>query len=109
MLAMVRAATGPTSAALGVRTPPVRITVTWFAESTLVITSATVVEFVTTVSPAIEATYRAIAQVVVPADRAIAAPGWIRPAARSAIACLAGRASWLLAAKPGSKATWPAR
>src|SRR4051794_39487035 len=101
----VRSATGPTSAALGVRTPPVRITVTWPVESRLVITSATVVELVTTVRPGMDARYGAIAHVVVPADRPIAAPGWMNDAARCAIACLAGWASWLFAAKPGSNAT----
>src|SRR3954454_5396176 len=109
MLAMVRSATGPTSAALGVRTPPVRITVTWLVPSRFVITTATVVELVTTVRPGMDATYGAIAHVVVPAESPIAAPGWIIRAARWAIACLAGWASWLLAANPGSKATRRAR
>src|SRR3954470_13037283 len=39
----------------------------------------------------------------------MAAPGWMNRAARCAMACLAGWASWLLAAKPGSNATRRAR
>ena len=100
-------AIGPTSAALGVRTPPVRITVRREGLGRVAMVSATVVELVTIVSPSMSARNGVMAQVVVPAEMAMAVPGRMSAAAAAAIDCLADRAISRLASKPGSSVTLP--
>ncbi len=63
---------------------------------------ATRTELVTIVRPATSSNCPARAKVVVPADSAIAVPGFTRSAAARAIASFCGLASTDLASKPGS-------
>ena len=78
-------ANGPTSASDGVRTPPVRM-MAWSGRPPWYRTSATGIEFVTTVILGVSTRRRARAWVVVPAEIAIAMPGSTSSAAAAAMA-----------------------
>ena len=100
----VRSATGPTSASEGVRIPPVRMTDVCdpLPGRALLNRFITRSELVTIVRPGTSSRHWASANVVVPADRAIAVPGLTRLAAALPIAAFSGCSSTSLASKPGS-------
>ena len=95
------AATGPTRASEGVRTPPVSTTVR-SARCEWCSTSATWIELVTTVRPAMSMMCEANCQVVVPAVMPMADPGRTSAAAAMAIACFSRVLRCSLASNPGS-------
>ena len=99
-------ATGPTNASDGVRTPPVSTTLRsgWAASRS---TSATRIELVTTVRPAMAPSARASVHVVVPAEIPIAVPGRTSAAASLAIASFCARCRLDFASNPGSSVLSP--
>ncbi len=96
-------ATGPTSASLGVRTPPVSTTVR-SGRGLWVRISATRMLLVTTVRLGTDSSSPASRNVVVPAVMPIARPGVTRPAATRAIADFSSVLRSDLASNPGSSA-----
>ena len=84
--------------------PPVRMTEVCdpFVGRALLNRFITRSELVTIVSPGTSRRHWASANVVVPADRAIAVPGLTRLAAALPIAAFSGCSSTSLASKPGS-------